>query len=275
MIIGSRARTERPADEWADLDIVIWSTDPVPYLASPAWTTGLGEAWMTFTETGPDPSVRERRVLFADGLDVDFAFLVPSAATRPSETLADLARAVFGRGARVLLDRDGVVAALLAEARPPAPPPPPNAAALDQAASDFWYHAVWTAKHLRRGELWWAKGSCDLHLKQLLLEVLEWDAAAGGRDPWFRGRFLEQWADAETVRGLRSAFARYDEDDIWAALGVTMDLFSRVARPLATTLGLPYPEQAEDRAGSWCAGTRQREATRVSEGRLQGRAPDR
>jgi hypothetical protein len=23
--------------------------------------------------------------------------------------------------------------------------------------SDFWYHALWSAKHLRQGELWWAK----------------------------------------------------------------------------------------------------------------------
>ena len=248
VVIGSRARTDHPADEWADLDIVIWSTDPTPYLASAAWTAALGDPWISFVVTSPDSRVRERRILFAGGRDVDAAFVDPKAATQPDETLADLARVIFGRGVRVLLDKDGVVAEMLAAVAPAMPATPPDAAALDQAASDFWYHAMWTAKHLRRGELWWAKGSCDGHLKELLRVVLEWDAAATGRDPWFRGRFLEQWADPATVRGLRSAFAHYDEEEMWEALGVTMDLFSRVARQLATTLALPYPEDAETRA---------------------------
>ena len=247
-VIGSRARTDHPADEWADLDILIWSTDPARYLASDAWAAGLGEPWITFTEDSPDPRVRERRVLFAGGLDVDFAFLAPDAAARPGESLAEIALVIFGRGARVLLDRDGVVAEMLAAIPPAVPAPTPDAAAFDQVASDFWYHAVWTAKHLRRGELWWAKGACDGHLKGLLRVVLEWDAASHGRDPWFRGRYLEEWADPAVVQGLGLAFARYDEGEIWAALEVTMNLFSRIARQLATTLALRYPERAEDRA---------------------------
>lgn len=247
-VIGSRARTDHPADEWADLDIVIWSTDPTPYLADPAWTEALGEPWITFVETSPGPRVRERRVLFAGGLDVDLAFVDPRASGPHGESSADLAGAIFGRGVRVLLDRDRVVAEMLAALPEPGAPPAPDAAAFDQVVSDFWYHAVWTAKHLRRGELWWAKGGCDGHLKGLLQEVLGWDAAAHGRDPWFRGRFLEQWADPAVVRGLERAFAHYDEDDIWDALAVTMDLFSRVAHPLAATLALPYAELAEERA---------------------------
>ncbi len=247
-VIGSRARKDRLADEWADLDIVIWSTDPARYLEDAAWTGALGDVWITFTEDSPDPRVRERRVLFAGGLDVDFAFVHPGAADGRARSLADVAADVFGRGVRVLLDRDGDVAAVLAAVRPPGRPAAPDVATFAQVVSDFWYHAVWTAKHLRRGELWWAKGSCDGHLKELLRIVLEWDAAAGGRDPWFRGRFLEQWGDPATVRGLSSAFARYDEDELWSALEVTMDLFSRLARRLVDTIALPYPADAEDRA---------------------------
>jgi aminoglycoside 6-adenylyltransferase len=253
VVIGSRARTDHPADEWAGLDILIWSTDPAPYLASRDSTAAMGEAWIPFEDTRADRRVRELRVLFAGGLDVDFAFVKPGA-TRPDENLADIARVIFRRGARVLLDRDGEIAGMLSAV----PPPPasgaardvgaPDAAALDQVASDFWYHAVWTAKHLRRGELWWAKGGCDGRLKELLQVALEWDAAAHGRDHWFRGRYLEEWADPAVVRDLGRAFARYDEDEIWAALGVTMDLFSRVARQLAETQALPYPALSEQRA---------------------------
>lgn len=248
VVIGSRARTDHPADEWADLDILIWSTDPAPYLNGTTWAAAIGDAWISFVDANADPRVQERRILFAGGLDVDFAFVRPQGAGLPHEDLAEMVGVIFGRGVRVLLDKDGSVARLQAAMTPARPPPAPDAAALDRVASDFWYHAVWTAKHLRRGELWWAKGGCDGRLKDLLRIVLEWEAAARGRDRWFRGRFLEEWADPATVRGLGPAFARYDAKEVWAALTVTMDLFSGVARQLAATLTLPYPAAAEDRA---------------------------
>jgi len=251
VVIGSRARTDHPADEWADLDILILSSDRRRYLDDPEWTAELGEPWITFVEDSPDPRVRERRVLFAGGLDVDFAFIDDADAGTTDSSLADVANLVFGRGFRVLLDRDGATSTMLA-GLPPAskvpPPEPADAASFDRVTADFWYHAVWTAKHLRRGELWWAKGSCDAHLKGLLLTVLEWEATIAGRDAWFRGRYLEEWADPPTVRGLRRAFARYDEDDLWSALVVSMDLFSGVARRVAAGLGLAYPDLAEARA---------------------------
>lgn len=34
IVVGSRARTDRPADEWSDLDIVVFATDPSPFLNS-------------------------------------------------------------------------------------------------------------------------------------------------------------------------------------------------------------------------------------------------
>ena len=248
VVIGSRARADHPADEWADLDILIWSSDPARYLGSSDWTAEIAEPWLSFVETSPDSRVQERRVLFAGGLDVDFTFVNTDLDAASRESLADLAAIIFGRGVRVLLDRDGAVAGLMGAVPHRVPPPAPDAAAFDQVTSDFWYHAVWTAKHLRRGELWWAKGGCDVHLKELLRVVLEWDAAARGRDPWFRGRFLEQWADEDTLYGLRRAFAHYEVDALWAALDVTMDLFSRVVHQVATAHSLPYSEPAEQRA---------------------------
>jgi aminoglycoside 6-adenylyltransferase len=251
VVVGSRARTDHPADEWADLDILVWSDDRDRYLDHAAWLAELGDPLITFVEDGPDPRVRERRALFAGGLDVDFAFVDSSGLTATGPPLRDLAQLVLGRGVRILLDPEGIVATILAGMPPQRAArraEAPDASALDRVTADFWYHAVWTAKHLRRGELWWAKGSCDGHLKGLLLSVLEWDAATAGRDPWFRGRYLEEWADPPTVAGLRGAFARYDADELWSALAVTMDLFSRVARRVAGRLAVTYPDEAEGHA---------------------------
>lgn len=50
------------------------------------------------------------------------------------------------------------------------------------------------------------------------------------------------------LRGLRTAFARYDEEEVWAALTATMDLFGEVSRRTAAALGLPCPPAVEEHA---------------------------
>jgi len=61
------------------------------------------------------------------------------------------------------------------EAQPASPPAP---AEFLNAVNDFWYHAVWTAKKLRRGELWIAMSCLDSYMKRRLLQMIEWHARA-------------------------------------------------------------------------------------------------
>ena len=75
---------------------------------------------------------------------------------------------------------DGVITQLLAgvgATHVPSARPPTEQECLE-AINDFWYHALWTAKKLRRGELLSAKGCCDGHLKELLLRMTAWHAGA-------------------------------------------------------------------------------------------------
>lgn len=258
IVVGSRARTNRPADQWADLDLIVIAQNAQPLAADERWIAQIGEPVFTFVEMTPsgDP---ERRVLFGGGpcgLDVDFSIIpldkmkgLPTAAHLGPELAAELFN-VFGRGMRVLLDKDQLtkpLQALLAPMQSPATPAP-SPAAYAAVVSDFWYHALWTAKHLRRGELWWAKAGCDLRLKQLLLTMLEWQArfaADAKRDTWFRGRFLETWADPRALDELSQAFAHYDEADLWRALLATMQLFRWLALETAHCLGYTYPTQSD------------------------------
>jgi aminoglycoside 6-adenylyltransferase len=244
-VVGSRARSDHPADAWADLDILVLSEDAAGDARRARWVSACGEPWISFLETTPDGNGVERRVLFDGGLDVDFAFF--DVALSREKAFLELARGAAARGIRVLIDRELTLERLGAPAEPMGGPLP-DRDALHNAIGDFWYHAVWTAKHLRRGELWWAKGGCDGRLKDLLRAMLEWDATLAGRDAWFRGRYLEEWADPAVVQRLRGAFARYDPDDVWRALEVTMDLFAEVARRTAASLGLPYPVAVEAHA---------------------------
>lgn len=251
IVIGSRARTDHPADEWADLDVIVVA-DPAPYVSASDWVEEIATPWITFLEPTSDGTSVERRVLFEGGLDVDFAFLPPDVFARmASAPLPPDVASHIRRGIRILLDKDGVAGRLAAAIPEPVPPAPLSGPEFLECVNDFWYHAVWTAKHLRRGELWWAKGSCDIHMKGLLRRMLEWHARAvrgPEHDIWFRGRFLEEWADPRAVRDLRDAFARYDAEDVWRALRVTMDLFRWVAVEAADRLRLPYPGTGDMRA---------------------------
>jgi aminoglycoside 6-adenylyltransferase len=183
VVIGSRARVDHPADEWSDLDVIILANDPEQYWSTVDWLNNVGTPWLTFVEPTPDGAGFERRVLFEGGLDVDFV-PDPVAAFRQvldTELPPDLVD-MIQRGIRVLLDKDNLSERLAAVEIEPVVPPPPAEPEFLNVVNDFWYHTVWTAKHLRRGELWWAKSCCDSYLKQLLRQMLEWRARLPGAE---------------------------------------------------------------------------------------------
>jgi aminoglycoside 6-adenylyltransferase len=152
----------------------------------------------------------------------------------------------------VLIDRDGSAARMVAAVGPAPPRQPPSAAEFLELVNDFLYHAVWTAKKIRRGELWTALRCCDADMKSQLRRMLEWHAqASGSADTWHRGRFLERWADPRALEDLRSAFARYDDADLRRALLATLDLFRWLAQEVAAILGFAYPSEADARMMEW------------------------
>jgi aminoglycoside 6-adenylyltransferase len=73
MVIGSRARTDHPADAWSDMDIVIFTANPGRILEASDWLTAIGSPVITYIEPTAVGSWQERRVLFEGALDVDFA----------------------------------------------------------------------------------------------------------------------------------------------------------------------------------------------------------
>jgi aminoglycoside 6-adenylyltransferase len=255
LLLGSRAREEQGADEWSDTDLIVVVPDPAAFLSDRSWPDRFGSIAITFVERTPHGR-SERRVLYADGSDLD---VVPVAIDEARSGLSEPGPlSMLARGYRILVDKDGLLDDLSAlvergadeqtelEDWPPSPVP------FENLVSDFWYHAVWSARKLRRGELWVAHACVDGYMKRLLLQVIEWRARAttDGGDHWFDGRFLERWADPETVRALRDCFSQYEAGDLVRGLLATMDLFRRLATDLAVRLELPYPARADAAATS-------------------------
>ncbi|SHH61416.1 aminoglycoside 6-adenylyltransferase [Sporobacter termitidis DSM 10068] len=255
LIQGSRARSEMPADQWSDLDLNIISATPCVYLDSAEWLSSMGEPWLTFLEIAADGDGIEQRVLFEDGLDVDFT-ISSEASIRQMLTggIPEQARYTLKKGVRMLVDKDGF-SNLLAELDiGEIEAKPPSEYEYLELVNDFIYHYIWALKKLRRCELWAAIGCSDGYMKGQLLKLTEWHAHAihgWNYDTWHSGRFLDHWADRRVVDGLKTSFAHYESDDILRSLTETHRLFKLLAIEVAERLGFSYPYADEGKVLAW------------------------
>jgi len=236
VLVGSQARADVPADEFSDFDVGLVVEDVAPYSDSAKWLDVFGDVLLTFVEPAAVGGLLERRALFVSGLEVDFALV-------PARVVGGLsgnpgAAAVLARGYRLLYDELGLAGQFAA-----AEQGAPMAADLTQLAHDFWYHALWAAKKLRRGETYVAKQACDCYLKALLVELLGVDARLRepGLDTWHSGRFLERWATPQDLAELGETFASYEAADVARAIKATAELFLR----MSDRIGLEAVETGE------------------------------
>jgi len=237
LVVGSRARVDMPADARSDLDVILTADDPDAYVTDASWVAEFGEPVLTFVEASP-AGYPERRVLYATGDDVDFP-LFPVSVLEGLEASADRDR-ILSRGYRLLVDRIGLAPRLETIVGAAAPVSPPTEHELRELASDAWYHLLWAARKLRRGEVFVAKECLDGYVKARLVMLLAWHARAidPSVDTWHGGRFLERWADPGALAALEDAYARYDVRDVARALWATVDLWQGLEDETARRLGL-------------------------------------
>jgi aminoglycoside 6-adenylyltransferase len=250
-ILGSRARKETPADEWSDLDLPIITSDPDRYISDTEWLNDLGKYYLTFLEKTGTGNEIERRVLFDGGLDVDFP-IIPHDLLK-NHTLSPVDIIMLNRGYRILVDKDKELAAIVRDLPEPPEPAHPTPDEFDNNINDFFFHAVLAVKKFKRGELFYAKSVCDCYMKRLLLSMMSWHSRAKNGlnyDVWHDGRFLEKWAEAEFVDGLRNTYAVYSAADFQRALWETMNLFRRIAVETAELLDYDYPVKGDNYAAS-------------------------
>ena len=251
-IIGSRARARDPADEWSDVDLVIVTDNADRYLRDGGWLDEIGRCRLTFVEESPLAGLFERRAHFEGGVEFDL-LLITAAMVELAAGLPEVADLV-SRGWRVLVDKQDLTTSFTAqvEAQPvgaEATATRPSPADITDAAARFWHGCIWSARKLRRGELWMATVAVNCGLHQQLLHALEWEAqsrpAGNATDVWFRGRFLERWADPKAVGRLDTTFARYDRDAVAASIRALAAMYSEVISEVATRVGTDPPRSIE------------------------------
>lgn len=239
VVMGSRARVEHPADEWSDLDIIIFANSHESYQQRTDWLTQMAPVWLSL-ESRTSANDLERLVLFEHSIYVDLVFV-------PYSLLVQAAGSGFipepyRRGARSIVDKDHLAVKLI----PPTFTRPsqslPSSGDFSNAVDSFWYTALYLARQLRRGDLWNALRAQD-RLQWITVQMMEWQARAkhaNNLDTWHMGRFMDEWAEPEALRQWRMTFSRYDADDIWRALRVSTQLFRRLMGETAQHSGLQY-----------------------------------
>ena len=243
--IGSSTRSDVPADEFSDLDLIIATTRPEDWLYGDM-PDRLGDVRISFTEPTLGGGM-ERRMLYAGSRDVDLIVFTPEQLTQA--VLDGVAGWVMNRGYDVMHDAMGITPLIAQHVIPAAGFTPMGEAEFANVVNDFFFHAVWADKKLRRGETWTAKMCIDAYQKRLLLRVLEL-ARCVSADVWHDGRFLDRWAGNEAVEALGGCFAHYDAPDMARALRATVRLFVRSGREAACAHGYAWPSAAQECAES-------------------------
>lgn len=249
--LGSRTHQE-PADEWADMDLLVLVTDETAILDDDRWIEEIGPHWIAVRHPGPFPDVPVRQVLFEGALDFD---VIPMrAGTLAERVQSPYIAELIGGGFVPIVDKDGELAALAL----PEPVDPPAAADIarsefDFVVSDFLFQTVWAAKHLRRGELWAAKDDVDGYMKADLVRMFEWHTMVTRPGTPIRGggRYLERWADARFIAAAPRVFAAYEASSVASALLEMIDVFALAAHETAVGLGFPYPSSRHELVADW------------------------
>ncbi|MGE6261127.1 aminoglycoside 6-adenylyltransferase [Heyndrickxia sporothermodurans] len=250
LIVGSRARTVVPADQWSDLDLVIFAKDAQSFLTDKKWIVNIGKPYISFLENTAVGGGLERRIVFENGLDVDFAFFPPSSISeleKDSEVIK-----VFSRGVRVLVDKDRLTESLKEKAKEKIYNVPSiSTEEINNMIQDFWYHSMLASKKLRRGELLDGKSICDSYMKNLLFSLIKIQTRlnkGAEYDTWHGYRFFEKWADPSIVQAFKGLYAHYEEEEIWTALQNTMQVFRNTAINVCEALHINYPFEADEYA---------------------------
>jgi len=242
--VGSRARKVKPGDAYADLDLSVFYSGQTGYEVIEdcrSWLEAYAPVWMTLEDHHDE--AQAWLILYRGGIKVDVDF---SPVTSLEKVIAE--QALWDdqtRGYEVLLDKDGLGNQLpTARTFEPAPFTPPSGEAFRNRVEAYYYGAVFTAKQIKRGNLWRAKWA-DQYQQKALLEMLEWHAKAAGEgqvETWSRGDFMQEWVSEETWEALHGVFGRFDAVDSRRALLASVALYTRLAEETAAKLGIFLPD---------------------------------
>lgn len=249
-VIGSRARKQNPADQWSDLDILIYTDTPQYYLEAADFIADFGVIWSSFaTKTlGND---HERLTLFEGGYQVDL--VVKTSEEYEKQIASAQAPWLFKRGVQLLTDNSGDAQKLLPIKEVLPEKMPLTEATFNQVNQMFWFVTLYISKQLIRGENWAVKAR-EMDHRNLLLQMVEWyeqSLHGPNYDTWHGGKFIQTWAEEEIYQALFGIFGNFDIASNWQALEQSTRLFSELATKIQTMQNFTLQDDLGQNVLTW------------------------
>ncbi|WP_326513665.1 aminoglycoside 6-adenylyltransferase [Clostridium intestinale] len=248
VLIGSQSRQIDCADEYSDIDVMLFVSDIDFFINSDEWISSLGKYYISFVEKTVSGGM-ERRVIFENAMDADFIFLQADNFSRINE-LSE----IVSRSYKMLLDKDNFTDIISHVAQSDKSFSIPSESEIQNLISEFFFHVIWASKKIMRGELWAAITCVDGYMKKLLLKMIEYHSHAlhgTDYDTWHNGKFIERWAEPWVVKEFQNIYARYSNKDIMKALLNTMNLFQKIAIETMDKWDYEYPVISDKYAAEW------------------------
>jgi aminoglycoside 6-adenylyltransferase len=258
---SSRAVGLTALDRFSDYDLLLVVSDVHPFVDDYAWQRFFGEPLVRFGDKAEVLGYETyfRLVLYQDHTKIDFAIWPFPLLQRVVESQESTE--LLDWGYRVLLDKDGLTAALPAPTRTAYIPSRPTEREYLALVEEFWWETTYAAKHLWRDELVLAKYNLEVVMKyELLLPMLEWRIELDRGWTWkpgVLGRGLKRALPPDLWSALERTYVGPGIEDNWEALLAITALFRRVAQEVGQVLGYAYPQELARGVSAYLEETRQ------------------
>lgn len=252
-IIGSQSSSETIADEFADIDLLLVTSNCTKYFKSQGWLQEIDEMWVSFTESVPDVNFWERRAVFKYGLDVDFVIIDENLLLKSIDSLP-IVKEICSKNVKVIIDKINATNILNQLTNSQKEFTFPTAFEFSNLVNDFYFHYLWAYKKLLRGELWIALRCVNSYLKEHLLTMLEWhEHALHGKEyeTFYNGRYIEKWISRDTLNRFSDIFSTYNQVDMKKALRNTLVLFTETAKDFSERRNYVFPTNGVEKLIEW------------------------
>ena|SRR5438034_2719722 len=274
LIGGSQSNKNKVADEYSDVDAVIFARRKKQYDRDLSWINRFGELASYHEDRIGVPLITcVHKIYFTNGAHLDILFwnrhvlsigyiylwlrertmllrLLPSLWKKIIENHFAFFPKYIYRGFTLLVDKKNYSHRMeYIGQKFQYRQSPFSLEKLQHIVSRFWAYAYSTSISISRDELICSKIVGDNVMKYKLLELIElYVKCRHGEnyDVFDKGRYLEKWAPDFIVKRLKNIYGHYEANDAWRATMETMDLFSLICKVLLKEnplIKLNNPEQ--------------------------------
>jgi len=254
IVIGSRGRRDQSADQYSDLDLILFSSSVDRYVLKADWLEQFGKLWIaTLNRIGPgDP---EWMAFYAPGIKTDFLLVSATSDQSITSALESLPyQQVLSRGFRVLYQSAADSGERVDLPVRKVPVSVPTEEIFYRELNAMLFTAARFVKFSLRGDTWRSRYTYEAELKSHLLKFIEWHAQLVGKpgaDTWYEGRNISSWADQRAIAALPRLTLGQEPSQRQETLEAYLELVEMLAAETASWLGYIYPTGGQSAMIAW------------------------